>query len=165
MRKQTEAKGILLDLLLPVLILLVIAGVLLVQQRGYISSGAQGYEETFIDQDAWELICAERGEPKWSNGRLALIVYTPQDDESITAREQFRFVLSSIGVQTADYPAALMDPDTGIEPLDLTQVLPEGCTDIIICTSALMSAGISPGPLETWVAAGGHLMLACGLET
>ncbi len=160
-----SAKRILSALAAPVLILLSLAILLFLQQRGYQSRGSGGIEETFIDQDRWEAI-AERSAPNrtWEADRHALILWDSTDDDSTEVYEQIRFVLGTMGVPVTSQRIIIPAEKARRSPKTISSMLPDGCTDVILCFSGLISSGIDVADLSAWVRDGGKLILASGLE-
>ena len=164
MNRQHSARGLLRDLAVPVLVLVAIGALLFVQQSGYRGSGASGFDETFIDQDRWEALAEEYRSPVWNSGRNALLVWASNDDESLQVYDQVSFVLTSVGVDVTSCSLELPSDGQPASSLVLSEKLPNGCTDVIICLSSLLSSGIDPTDLASWVAEGGYLLIAGGLE-
>ena len=162
MRKN--AKRILIDLVVPVLVLAILAVMLSLQQRGYQSRGSAGIEETFIDQDRWDAI-KERSAPnqKWGSNRHAYILWDAHDEDSIQTFEQFSFVLRSLGVDVTEQKTYISREKS--QNKKISSMLPPGCTDVIICFSSLISSGIDVADITSWVNAGGKIIIASGLET
>lgn len=164
MKKQRVTKGLLQDLSVPILVLIFIGVLLFIQQQGYQGIGASGIRESFMDQDLWEAHSEEYAEKHWSSGRKALLVWAPDDEESRQVYEQVHYVLSSVGVEVTSLNLTLPEDSFQAIPMRLSQRIPDGCTDVILCFTALRSSGIEPADLEQWVRDGGCLMLAGGLE-
>ena len=161
-----NAKGILLDLVIPICVLLVFAVLAFFQQMGYQSSAVAGIEDTLIDQDAWERLQEDPNNyPKWSIERKALILVDEKDEESLETQEQISYVLTSMGVESVRHNMPIAPEKSLIKNVKISSILPENCTDVIICFSSLISSGIDLPDLTSWVASGGKLILAAGLET
>ena len=161
-----KARKILWDLAVPVAVLLMLAVLLFVQQRGYQSDGAGEIEDLFIDQDRWEALQeALPAERNWHLDRKALLLRDPRDEESIQTCEQVHFVLSSMGVQVTRLDVSIPAEKTWIKRRTIASDIPEGCTDVFICFSSLISSGIDIADFTSWISAGGHAVFASGLET
>lgn len=187
MRREHKARRLLGDLLIPVAVLLCVGAILLTEQMGYKGKQAPWYPEMLIDQDRWEALVAQEPPEKPYSGRSALLVTAVGDEGSAAVYEQVRFVLSSMFVDVQELALTIHEEpaepevtaettedaeDEAAEPApfiipetDLTAHLPEGCTDVILCTSALRSTGMRADTLAQWVRGGGHLMVAASLET
>ena len=160
-----QARKILIDLLVPVVVLATIAVLLFIQQKGYQSSGAAYIDDSFIDQDSWESIQERMStERRWSSGRKAMLLYNSSDEDSVQTFEQVSFVLESIGVEVTHRRMSVATEKSLAPQVLMSSSIPDDCTDLIICFSSLISSGINVPDLSSWVAAGGHLIIACGLE-
>ena len=159
-----QIRGILFDLLTPVAVLLVFAILAFAQQMGYQSRESDGFEDTFISQDDWEALQQEAGAKQWASDRKALLLFDEKDEESLQTADQISFVLNSMGIECARKNIAIPAERIRIRQKDVTSFMPNGCTDLIICFSSLISSGISLKDLVPWVDSGGNVLLASGLE-
>lgn len=159
------ARKILLDLIVPVIVLLSLAVALLLQQSGYRGTGSAGIEEKFIDEDRWKAI-EEQSAPnrRWGSDRDVCILWNAEDEYGRQTHDQVAFVLDSFGIKTTQLLVRIPSEKTLIKPLLLRTMIPEGCTDLIICFSSILSSGIDVADLSAWVSDGGNLILASGLE-
>lgn len=176
MRREHKAAYLLRDLLIPVAVLLCVGFILWTEQLGYKGKEAPWYPDMLLDQDRWEALAEQKPTVKGHSGRSALLVKAAGDEGSAAVTEQVSFVLSSMFVDTQVYEAVLQeeaendDADGQAEltvpaaVVDLCSVMPEGCTDVILCTGALRSAGLKADTLAQWVKDGGRLMVATSLE-
>ena len=172
MQSKHNARHLLGDLLLPLAVLLCIGVILVVAQRGYQASETPWYPDTFLDQDQWEELYEGRTTSKPSSGRSALLVVAGEEEDNAAVQEQFEFVLSSMFVDTAVYTVQKQsESDDAAEKaaqdtdlVDLRLHMPEGCTDVILCTGSLKTTNLDAEALSQWVSEGGYLLIANGLE-
>lgn len=172
MQPKHNARHLLGDLLIPLVVLLCIGVILVVEQQGYQASTIPWYPDPFLDQDRWENLYETRTTDKPASGRSALLVVANGEEDNAAVREQFEFVLSSMFVYTAVHTVEKQPvSDEGIaadasdaDLVDLRQHMPAGCTDVILCTSSLGTSLIDVQALSQWVSEGGHLIVANGLE-
>ena len=163
---NSSAKRILQILTVPVFILLMLSILLYLQQRGYQSSGSVGIEENFIDQDRWEAIIGQSNQDRnWESDRHTLILWDANDEDSVQTYTQIDFVLKTMGVTVTSRQMIIPTEKAQRKPQAIRSMLPSGCTDVIICFSALISSGIDTADLSMWVRDGGKLIIASGLET
>lgn len=162
---KRQSNRILVDLIVPVLVLATLAVLLSLHHLGYQSKGSVGIDETFIDQDEWESI-EERDAPnrKWSNSRSVFLLWDAADEDSSQTYEQVNYVLDSIGITVKNQRIAIPKEKTQIQRKLISELMPAGCTDLVLCFSSLISSGIDIQDLTAWVESGGNLIIASGLE-
>lgn len=162
---KNQARKILFDLVIPVVALTMIAIFFFLQHRGYQSHGADYTDDTFIDQDSWEAIQDKMPAKRiWQSGRKAMLLYNSNDEDSVQTYEQICFVLESIGADVTCRRISIAVEKSMVQNVMISSLLPDDCTDLIICFPSLISSGINVPDLSSWVASGGHLIIACGLE-
>ena len=166
MRKRKGSFRILFDLIIPVCILVCIGIILIINQRGYQSPGAGGFEEHYLDESEWEKVRTDHtasANHAGDSGKT-LLIFGGNDSASVQIKNEFSFVLHSMGVFCAEYNAPVRESGAaGSFSADPAALYSE-YTDIILCESALSSSGIKPMPLADWVKEGGHLIIAGGLD-
>ena len=174
-RASREAAGLRRDLLLPWLLLLCLCALLAAVQRGYQSPGADLPADTLIDEDRWAMLRAAHQPAR----EVQALLITSADEESQQVCRQVGFVLDTLGIGASVRQVGLAGDDAALPgddgsegevpppvatPTDITRGA-ERIRLMILCESDLAILNLDTEALSAWVAGGGQLMLAGGLDS
>ena len=163
------------DILFPTVLLLLLCFLLILQQQRYQSPGADLPENLLIDEDHWN----ELKNVHAADSSETILLVTTDDEEAQMVCDQFAFVSEVMQMtpvaralqipedtqeDTAEDAGNPDTPEPPVLPADITQ-FDTNARILVICESDLLSLPIDVDALSAWVASGGRLLVAGGLDS